>query len=141
MKHINKVLRNNDLTDIFIYDKGSKRGFPTKDSIGINILYTITDTGAIRYQYSLKVPGDMYIQRVGNSITYRKFKSEKLIIPISENIKYCEQILSENKYLYSIFEDIYLYESFNKSYKERIYNLLSRYMVDIFSYPNSLEEC
>lgn len=130
MKHINKVLKNGNFVDVCFFDKWSRKEYPTKDSIVINIIYNIKEDGYISYQYSIKVPGDEYIKRVGNSITYRKWKEEKITIPMSDTARSSNLALSE-KYILSILEDMYLFEVFKKCYNNRILNIISAGIADI----------
>jgi hypothetical protein len=140
MKHINKVLKTNGIKQFFIFDKGTAKGFPNKDSLGLNILYSITEKGYITYAYSIKVPGDDYIQRIGNSITYRKFKSEKFTLPIPKKCK-ALSLGETDSCLYTILEDLYTFEVFKKCYDKRIINLISKYITDltVFNFDKSGE--
>lgn len=122
MKNINKVIKHNDFKVEFIGDKPTRKGFPNKDSIVLNILYKEIDKDAINYAYTIKVPGDEFIPRIGKAITYKKYKQVKTVLDKGKNP------------LLSILKDMYTFEAFPKKYDERVINIISRYMSDIIAF-------
>lgn len=122
MKNINKVIKHNNFEVEFLYDKPTKKGFPNKDSIVLNIIYQEKDKDYISYSYTFKTPGDEFIPRIGKAISYKKFKQEKITVKKEKNI------------FLGILKDMYAFENFPKKYDKRIVNILSGYIADIISF-------
>lgn len=84
------------------------------------------------------MPGDEYIQRVGNSIAYKEYKKKKITIPVPH--KYRTLFLKEvDSCLCAILEDLYTFEIFKKCYDKRIMDLISKHIADlvVFNYGHN----
>ena len=95
MKNINKRLRDNGISVATIFDKPSKNGFPTKDSIVLTALYKFKDISNPYYLneldiradvgFALKAPGDEHVPRFGKAIALKDMYKEQTEMTVSDS--------------------------------------------------------
>lgn len=131
MKSINKRIKEDGLDVVYLWDKPSVNGFPTKDSLMLT--YVIKDCSegtspadlTITHEIgiALKVPGDEPIRRIGKAIAYRNLNS----------LPYTLESVSDTSLLFwteDYFE--FINHKLCKEYKHRIRQMFKDEFVDMF---------
>lgn len=95
MKNINRRLRDNNIQDVIFFDKPSKNGYPTKESLVLTALYKFTEVSNPYYinellinvevGFALKAPGDEHVPRFGKAIALKHMYQEEMEMEVCDS--------------------------------------------------------
>jgi hypothetical protein len=84
MRTINKRIKAQNLKVKYFYDEETPKGYPTKDSFVVTVVYQEDDDKYV-VGYSFKVPGDEFIPKIGKAIAYRNLMNQQVVVSKHES--------------------------------------------------------